>query len=148
MEIRRNVLLADANEEFRTMLREEIEKSESFAVVGSTGNGTEVLALANERRPDLLVMDVILPGQDGLSVLRQRSAEVIIAGTAGNNSVTNYRLRNQYMVDHASCLLAVYDNDRNLRSGTMQTVNYARRKCLPITLIHPDSAAVSYENKI
>ena len=83
-----------------------------------------------------------------LSVLRQRSAEVVIAGTAGNNSVTNYRLRNQYMVDHASCLLAVYDNDRNLRSGTMQTVNYARRKCLPITLIHPDSAAVSYENQI
>ena len=83
-----------------------------------------------------------------LSVLRQHSTEVIIAGTAENNSVTNYKLRNQYMVDHANCLLAVYDNDRNLRSGTMQTVNHARRKHLPITLIHPDSAAVSYENKI
>ncbi len=83
-----------------------------------------------------------------LSVLRQHSTEVIIAGTAENNSVTNYRLRNQYMVDHANCLLAVYDNDGDLRSGTMQTVNYARRKHLPITLIHPDSAAVSYENQI
>ena len=80
-----------------------------------------------------------------LSVLRQHSTEVVIAGTAENSPVTNYRLRNQYMVDHASRLLAVYDNDRNLRSGTMQTVNYARRKGLPITLIHPDSAAVSYE---
>ena len=80
-----------------------------------------------------------------LSVLRQHSTEVVIAGTAENSPVTNYRLRNQYMVDHASCLLAVYDNDWNLRSGTMQTVNYARRKGLPITLIHPDSAAVSYE---
>ena len=49
MEIRRNVLLADANEEFRTMLREEIEKSESFAVVGSTGNGVEALELAGKR---------------------------------------------------------------------------------------------------
>ena len=83
-----------------------------------------------------------------LSVLRQRSAKVVIAGTAENNSVTNYKLRNQYMVDHANCLLAVYDNDRNLRSGTMQTVNHARRMHLTITLIHPDSAAVSYENKI
>ena len=70
-----------------------------------------------------------------LSVLRQRSAKVVIAGTAENNSVTNYKLRNQYMVDHANCLLAVYDNDRNLRSGTMQTVNHARRKHLPIIYI-------------
>ncbi|WP_251317844.1 SLOG family protein [Flintibacter muris] len=82
-----------------------------------------------------------------LSVLRQHSTEVVIAGTAEHDSVTNYRLRNQYLVDHADCLLAVYDNDRNLRSGTMQTVNYARRKGLSITLIHPDSAAVSYENQ-
>ena len=82
-----------------------------------------------------------------LSVLRQHSADVIVAGNEENPSVSNYRLRNQYMVDHADCLLAVYDNDRNLRSGTMQTVNYARRKMLPIILILPDSAAVFYENQ-
>ena len=74
MEIRRNVLLADANEEFRAMLREEIEKSESFAVVGSTGNGVEALELAGRCQPDLLILDVVLPGQDGLSVLRQLKA--------------------------------------------------------------------------
>lgn len=78
MEIRRNVLLADANEEFRTMLREEIEKTENFAVVGSTGNGTDALELADEYRPDLLVMDVVLPGQDGLSVLRRLKADGIM----------------------------------------------------------------------
>lgn len=83
-----------------------------------------------------------------LSALRQHSSEVIVAGTVENPSAVNYKLRNQYMVDHADCLLAVYDNDRNLRSGTMQTVNYARKKGLPITLLHPDSAAVSYENQI
>ena len=56
-----------------------------------------------------------------LSVLCQHSADMIVAGNEENPSVSNYRLRNQYMVDHADCLLAVYDNDRNLRSGTMQT---------------------------
>ena len=71
MEIRRNVLLADANEEFRGMLREEIEKTAGFAVVGAAGDGAEVLALVERYQPDLLVMDVVLPGQDGLSVLRQ-----------------------------------------------------------------------------
>ena len=80
-----------------------------------------------------------------LSVLRQHSAEVLVVGSTENPPAVNYKLRNQYMVDHADCLLAVYDNERNLRSGTMQTVNYARKKKLPITLIHPDSAAISYE---
>ena len=50
-----------------------------------------------------------------------------------------------YMVDHAGCLLAVYDNDRSIRSGTGMTVNYARKKGLPITLIHPDKATISKE---
>lgn len=86
-----------------------------------------------------------LKSKHRLSVLRQNSAEVIVAGTLVNSPTNNYRQRNQYMVDHAGCLLAVYDNDRQLRSGTMQTVNYARRKGLPITLIHPDSVNVSYE---
>lgn len=81
-----------------------------------------------------------------LSILRQRSAGVIVVGKPENPPADNYRARNQYMVNHADCLLAVYDNVRQLRSGTMQTVNYARRKGLPITLIHPDSAEVSYES--
>ena len=40
MENRRTVLLADANEEFRGMLRDVIEKTEGFTVVCSTGDGT------------------------------------------------------------------------------------------------------------
>ncbi len=75
MEIRRKVLLADANEEFRNVLREEIEKTERFTVVGSTGNGTEVLDLVCKQQPDLLVMDVVLPGQEGLNVLRKIKEE-------------------------------------------------------------------------
>ena len=97
MEIRRNVLLADANEEFRTMLREEIEKSENFAVVGSTGNGLEALELASRCQPDLLVMDVVLPGQDGLSVLRQLKANgaapkvILLSAFCGDQVVTEAR---------------------------------------------------------
>ena len=42
-------------------------------------------------------------------------------------------------------VLAVYDNDCSIRSGTGMTVNYARKKGLPITLIHPDKATISKE---
>jgi two-component system response regulator (stage 0 sporulation protein A) len=71
METVRTVLLADANEEFRSMLREAIETTEGFTVVGSTGDGAEALEILEQRQPDLAVLDLVLPGVDGLSLLRQ-----------------------------------------------------------------------------
>lgn len=71
MDIRRPVLLADANEEFRTMLRESIDQTEEFTVVGSTGDGAEALKLIEQRKPDLVLMDVVLPGIDGFGVMKR-----------------------------------------------------------------------------
>jgi two-component system response regulator (stage 0 sporulation protein A) len=71
MEKRNKVLLADASEEFRCLLSEAIEKTGEFAVVGSVGDGMEALHLYEQCRPDLIVTDVILPGLDGLGILRR-----------------------------------------------------------------------------
>lgn len=71
MDITKSVLLADANEEFRTMLRESIDETEEFAVVGSTGDGAEALELIEQRKPDLILMDVVLPGMDGFGVMKR-----------------------------------------------------------------------------
>ena len=48
-----------------------------------------------------------------------------------------------WMVDHADFLLAVYDNNRKLRSGTGQTVNNALKQNLRIIFLHPDTAEIS-----
>ena len=64
-------MLADANEEFRAMTREMIEKDDGFTVVGSCGDGAEALRLVREIRPDLILMEVALPGLDGFGILRQ-----------------------------------------------------------------------------
>ena len=69
------VLLADANEGFRGLLAEQLGKTEGFTVVGDVGDGREALRMVRETCPDLLVMDVILPGLDGLSLLRQLPKE-------------------------------------------------------------------------
>ena len=71
MDTRKTVLLADANEEFRGMLREIIDQTEEFTVVGSTGDGAEALQLIEQRRPDLVLMDVVLPGLDGFGVMKR-----------------------------------------------------------------------------
>ena len=70
MDIRRTVLLADANEEFRALVRKIIDETEEFTVVGSVGDGTEALRLAEQEAPDLILMDVVLPGLDGFGVLK------------------------------------------------------------------------------
>ena len=71
MDIRKTVLLADANEEFRAMLRESIEKDEGFTVVGSAGDGMEAFQLLEALAPDVIVMDALLPGLDGLGMLQE-----------------------------------------------------------------------------
>lgn len=69
--IRRSVLLADANEEFRKLLQNAIESTGEFVVVGSAGDGVEALRLLEEKAPDLVLADVVLPGLDGFGLLRR-----------------------------------------------------------------------------
>lgn len=79
-----------------------------------------------------------------MSFLIKHSTETVIIGQKDMPPAVNYRRRNKYMVDRADCLLAVYDNNRSMRSGTGMTVRLAEKKGLPITLIHPDTGEVSY----
>lgn len=56
----------------------------------------------------------------------------------------SYKRRDYYMVDRSCCGIAVYDQNRAIRSGTGMTVNYAtKKKTIPVTFIHPDTAAIS-----
>ena len=70
-EIKGSVLLADANEEFREFLRKAIEKNGEFTVVGSVGDGAEALRMIEEKAPDLVLADMVLPGLDGFGLLRR-----------------------------------------------------------------------------
>lgn len=47
------------------------------------------------------------------------------------------------MVDHAEYIIGVFDNQKKLRSGTAQTVNYALLNGKAITLIHPDTMEIT-----
>jgi two-component system response regulator (stage 0 sporulation protein A) len=93
MDKRSRVLLADANENFRDLLQETIEKTEEFTVVGSTGDGMEALHLCEELRPDLILMDVVLPGLDGFGVMKrlpkeERPQVILISAFCNDRTVT------------------------------------------------------------
>ena len=82
--------------------------------------------------------------QSRMAFLKENSDFIIVVGEKQNQN--SYAERNFYMVEHADCLLAVYDNNRSIRSGTGMTVHYAQQKRLPIILIHPDTAVVTRES--
>jgi len=85
----------------------------------------------------------IVRSRQRMAFLIRHSTETVIVGQKNAPPAVSFRRRNEYMVDRADCLLAVYDNDKAIRSGTGMTVHYAEKKGLPITLIHPDTAKVS-----
>ncbi|MBO7744005.1 sporulation transcription factor Spo0A [Paenibacillus sp. MWE-103] len=65
------VLLADDNREFTTLLSEYISEQTDMVVTGVAYNGEEVLRILEETRPDVLILDIIMPHLDGLGVLER-----------------------------------------------------------------------------
>lgn len=73
------------------------------------------------------------------AILKGCTGSVIVSP---NYAPDAYKKRNYYMVDRADYLIAIYDNQKEIRSGTGMTVHYAQKKGLTIRFIHPDNADV------
>ncbi len=71
MSCRIRVLLADANEGYRVLMKASIEATGEFELAAHTGSGAEALELAERLRPDVVITDAVLPGLDGFELLRR-----------------------------------------------------------------------------
>ncbi len=65
------VLIVDDQEPFRSAVRMVVELTEGFEVAGEAATGEEGLDLAAELQPDLVLMDINMPGIDGLETTRR-----------------------------------------------------------------------------
>ena len=72
------VLIVDDQEPFRQAARAVVELSDGFEVAGEAETGEDAVDRARELEPDLVLMDVNLPGIDGLEATRR-----ILSGSAG-----------------------------------------------------------------
>ncbi|UFJ42899.1 sporulation transcription factor Spo0A [Brevibacillus humidisoli] len=64
-----DVVLADDNREFVNLLEEYINSQHDMNVIGVAYNGNDVLKVLQDRVPDVLILDIIMPHLDGLAVL-------------------------------------------------------------------------------
>jgi response regulator NasT len=71
-------VLAEDEAVIRLDLHEMLEE-EGYEVVGETGRGDEAVALVKEHKPDLAILDIRMPGLDGLAAAREISAEQLAA---------------------------------------------------------------------
>lgn len=91
----RTVVIAEDEAIVRLDLREILEEH-GFDVVGETGRGDEAVALARHHRPDLLILDIKMPGLDGLSAARdinseRKSAILILTAFSQRNLIEEAR---------------------------------------------------------
>jgi AmiR/NasT family two-component response regulator len=76
--VRPRVVIAEDEAIIRLDLRELLEE-EGYEVVGETGRGDEAIDLVRELVPDLVILDVKMPGLDGLSAARRIASERLAA---------------------------------------------------------------------
>jgi DNA-binding NarL/FixJ family response regulator len=65
------ILLVDDHQLFRNGMRALLEQQGDFTIIGEAQDGREALRLAQEQRPDVVIMDISMPGMNGLEAARQ-----------------------------------------------------------------------------
>ena len=87
---RARIVIADDHPLFRSALRTLLEGSEEVEVIAEAADGKETLRLSRRLRPDLVLMDVIMPKMDGVAATRAIKAElprtVVLVMTASEDS--------------------------------------------------------------
>ena len=75
-----NVAIADDNEKMLRLLGDIVAKDAELEVVGAAKDGVEAYELIKNKQPDVMLLDIVMPKLDGLSVLDKMSKDHTVAG--------------------------------------------------------------------
>ena len=89
------VVIVDDHPLFREALQQLLESDPNVRVVGVAGNGRDAIRLVKALRPDILLLDLVMPDTPGLATLRELSTlrlpmrTLLLTADVGNNDVVD-----------------------------------------------------------
>lgn len=66
-----NVAIADDNERMRTLLCNILKTDNDIEVVGKASDGNEIFDIIKEKEPDVVLLDLCMPGRDGINIMEE-----------------------------------------------------------------------------
>ncbi|HIX58336.1 MAG TPA: sporulation transcription factor Spo0A [Candidatus Blautia gallistercoris] len=103
-----NVAIADDNEKMVEMLGKMIDEDKDLELVGKAHNGEEICNIIKEKEPDVVLLDIIMPKVDGLSVMEKvghdaglkKRPSFIVVSAVGQERITEnaFQLGAEYYV--------------------------------------------------
>jgi len=94
-----NVVIIDDNKEFCSIINDYLANQEDITISGIGNDGEEAVKLIIEKKPDLVLLDIIMPKLDGLGVLEKLSnmevnpmPKIIILSAVGQDKITQRAL--------------------------------------------------------
>ena len=135
------VLIADDHKLIVDGIKRALEESNGFEVVGEASSGSQVLPMVGQTNPDLVLLDLRMPGADGLTCLgrirkRYPNVKVVVlsASTDGNviktvlkRGATAYIVKSVNPIDLASALRQAMDGTVHSAIGLPDTGDTAAR---------------------
>src|SRR5581483_8755629 len=88
------IMIVDDDLKVRRMARRALQKLWPNVEIAEAGDGIQAVRIAREFAPDILMLDLMLPGQDGFAVLRDlkeddRLKSILVLGMTAYNSPDN-----------------------------------------------------------
>jgi two-component system, NarL family, nitrate/nitrite response regulator NarL len=116
------VLVVDDEPDFRLLLHLQLDGEQGFQVVGHAGDGTEALQQCRALDPDLIVMDLLMPGVSGFEAIPLVQAEFPHIGIVAYSAVAG---------DFARAETQRLGVELVLKSGDVQSLASALRRAAP-----------------
>lgn len=130
MDNRTTVIIADNTEEFCSTLSSALQRADGFQVIGTVNDGEQAVKLVSEKKPDILVLDMMLAKKDGIAVLKsisQMERRPVVLATSG--FLTDYvasaatNLGVQYLMLKPCDTGALVERLEEIRGGENQRIS-------------------------